>query len=51
MAERSRVFDDQSDYYTNTDWLSQEEKEASALPVVDIKPGSWFCATYPYPLN
>ncbi len=29
MAERSRVFDDQADYYGNTDWLSQEEKEAS----------------------
>lgn len=26
MAERSRVFDDQQDYY-NTDWMSQEEKE------------------------
>jgi hypothetical protein len=31
MAERSRVFDDQSDYYSNTDWLSHEEKEVSWL--------------------
>lgn len=29
MAERSRVFDDQSDYFQSTDWLSHEEKEAS----------------------
>jgi hypothetical protein len=27
LAERSRVFDDQADYYSNTDWLSEQEVE------------------------
>jgi len=27
VAERSRIYDAQSDYYSNTDWLSEKEKE------------------------